>query len=117
MLSHDEAEESDWKLFRARLPGWQEKHIQQLCDEYVAILTGDKRGSDAFWEVEKRIRKDKQTAGVRARMSRSEMPLIILELLHKQIIGWDDLEGFSDSLQSMMKFILLGESEETEKTS
>ena len=26
---------SDWKLFRERLPGWQEKYMERLVEEYI----------------------------------------------------------------------------------
>ena len=51
---------SDWKLFQTLLPQWQEAYTARLCDEYAAILTGPYRGSDAFWEVKRLIRKDKK---------------------------------------------------------
>lgn len=30
--------EKDWKLFRKKLPEWQEKYIDRLCNEYIKIL-------------------------------------------------------------------------------
>ena len=47
--------ESDWKLFRKKLPDWQESHMERLVQEYAAILTGSGKASDKFWELEKRI--------------------------------------------------------------
>lgn len=96
----------DWKLFRDRLPEWQEKYMEQLCDEYAAILTGKNRGSEAFWTIEKRIRADKKRPGVLAEVSRLEMPWIVLGLLKDHAITLDDLTGFSDDLVDRMKFLL-----------
>ena len=89
---------SDWKLFCERLPGWQERHMERLCDEYAAILTGGKRGSGAFREVEKRIHEDKKSPGVQVNLFRSDMDLIILGLLRDNVICMEDLYGFSDDL-------------------
>ncbi len=100
--------EADWKLFRKRLPEWQENHMCRLCDEYAAILTGEKRGSDAFWEIEERIRRDKRGPGVMAEMSRSEMGMIIATLLRDGVIGLDDLEGFSEDLTGRVRFAVGG---------
>ena len=103
-----EPSKADWKLFRERLPEWQEKYMARLCDEYVAILTGWDRGSEAFWAIEKRIRDDKKRPGVMAEVSRSEMPWIILRLLQDDAITMEDLQGFSDELKDRMKFLLGG---------
>ena len=37
-----EPSNADWKLFRERLPEWQENYMARLCDEYAAILTGQR---------------------------------------------------------------------------
>ena len=42
----------DWKLFRQRLPGWQEAHMNRLNQEYANILSGDGNPSDKFWALE-----------------------------------------------------------------
>ena len=65
--------ESDWKLFRQKLPDWQEAYIDKLNREYASLLTGTGTASDKFWELEKRISSDKRRIGVDARMSRSNM--------------------------------------------
>ena len=33
--------EKDWKLFRQKLPGWQEAYMTRICDEYMEILQAD----------------------------------------------------------------------------
>lgn len=103
-----EPSKADWKLFRERLPEWQEKYMARLCDEYAAILTGKDRGSEAFWAIDKRIREDKKRPSVMAEVKRSEMPWIILGLLQDDAITMDDLDGFSDDLKDRMKFLLGG---------
>ena len=103
-----EPPKSDWKLFRERLPEWQEKYMARLCDEYAAILTGKDRGSEAFWAIEKRIIEDKKRPGVMAEVARSKMLYIILDLLQDGAITIDDLEGFSDQLTEKMKFLMEG---------
>ena len=65
--------ETDWKLFRKKLPDWQENYMCKLNKEYAAILAGSGKASDRFWELEKRINEDKHDVSVSTRMSRSNM--------------------------------------------
>ena len=101
--------ESDWKLFRQRLPDWQERHMERLVQEYAALLAGSGAASDKFWALEKRIHGDRRHVGVTARMSRSNMYMNLLSLLHEGTITLDDLVGFSDDLQEKMAFVMRDE--------
>ena len=47
--------QKDWKLFRAKLPGWQEAYMERLNKEYIQILNSEGNPSDIFWTLEKRI--------------------------------------------------------------
>ena len=96
---------SDWKLFQTLLPQWQEAYTARLCDTYAAILTGPYRGSDAFWEVKRLIRKDKKRLAAMAEVEKAEMPLIIAELLREQAITMVDLAQFSPGLRKRVKGI------------
>ena len=96
---------SDWKLFQALLPQWQEVYTARLCDEYAAILTGPYRGSNAFWEVKRLIRKDKKRLNAMAEVEKQEMPLIIAELLREQAITMVDLAQFSPGLRKRVREI------------
>ena len=98
--------EKDWKLFRQKLPQWQENHMEKLCREYLEILRKDTQPSERFWELEKRINDDKHHISVRARMSRSNMDINILGLIGEGVITFDDLVDFSDELQNKMRFIV-----------
>jgi hypothetical protein len=98
--------ESDWKLFRSRLPGWQEACMERLVEEYVSLLAGPGKAYDKFWELDKRIREDQKQVGVAAHMSRSYMYQNILALLIDGVITLDDLEGFTDGLRELMAFLM-----------
>ena len=37
-----ELSKNDWKLFRERLPGWQERYMDKLTREYAEFLTDDR---------------------------------------------------------------------------
>lgn len=112
---YPQVNESDWKLFRSRLPDWQERHMESLIREYAAFLAGSGAASDKFWVLEKRIREDQQHVGVVARMSRSNMYTNLLALLHDGVITLDDLDGFSDDLRERFAFVMRNWSEDDEE--
>ena len=64
---------ADWRLFRERIPGWQEVHMEKLNKEYIELLSGDEPASKKFWALEERIRSDKNTPGVRLQLKKSEI--------------------------------------------
>ena len=97
--------EQDWKLFRKKLPLWQESYMDKLNQEYIRLLSGEGLASDKFWELEKRIREDKRSIGVVADMRRSQMYSNLLSLLVNEIIREDDLEGFSEELSETVKYV------------
>jgi len=100
-----EPTKADWKLYREKLPEWQENYMAKLCNEYAAILTGSGRGSDAFWEIEKRLKQDKKRPGVMVEVKRSEMVWTIIGLLQDGAIQMSNLDEFSDDLKDRIRFI------------
>ena len=44
--------EKDWKLFREKLPVWQEVYMERLTKEYAELLNGDDAASEKFWMLE-----------------------------------------------------------------
>ena len=79
--------EKDWKLFRSRIPDWQEAYMDRLNHEYIELLSGEGNPSDKFWALEERIRQD---------------------LLDEGAITAEDLDGFSDDLRdSLLTYIEL----------
>lgn len=97
--------ELDWKLFRKKLPEWQETHMDKLNQEYATLLAGSGNASEKFWELEKRINSDKKHVGVMVRMSRSNMHQNILALLSEEVITLKDLDDFSEELRENFAFL------------
>ena len=97
-------EESDLKLFRKKLPQWQERHMQKLLNDYASIIGSPGLASDKFWRLEKRLRKDVGHTGVSAEMRRSRMHLNISRLLDEGTITADDLDDFSDDMKEYVSF-------------
>lgn len=94
-----EISKSDWGVFKNNLPLWQERYMDRLNREYCEILQGNGTSSEKFWELEKRVNRDKKSAGVIVRMSRSNMINILVSLLNDNIILQDDLTEFSDEIK------------------
>ena len=94
-----EVSKADWKLFQERIPEWQERNMERLNREYVALLTAEGEASEKFWALEKRIMRDKNSLGVRIQLRKSSMKWDIWELLNDRIISTEDLVGFSDELR------------------
>ena len=38
--------EKDWKLFKQKLPNWQELYMEKLIEQYKTILNSDKIASE-----------------------------------------------------------------------
>jgi hypothetical protein len=101
-----EVSKSDWKLFRERLPEWQEHYMERLIKEYIELLSSPGSASDHFWELEKRIKKDKKNPGVLLEVKKSEAPWDIAAFIGHEIITMDELEGFSEELIEAVQLIL-----------
>lgn len=96
----------DWNLYKAKLPIWQEAYMARLNEEYIQILKREGSPSDNFWELNKRIQKDKKNAGVIVELDRKMAVKTIVDLLNDKIITYDDLEEFSSELKDVVNYFL-----------
>ena len=103
LMEKERYTEQDWKLFRSRIPQWQEDYMGKLNAEYAALLAADGKASDKFWELEKRIRKDRQSVGVCVEMRRSKLIWNLIELANDGVISRADLDGFSEGLLEILE--------------
>jgi hypothetical protein len=101
-----EISKRDWKLFRERLPEWQEHYMERLTKEYIELLSSPGNASDHFWELEKRIKKDKKNPGVLLELRKSEVLWDMAAFVRRKIITMDELEGFSEELIEAVQLIL-----------
>lgn len=101
-----EISEKDWKLFREKLPIWQDTYMDKLNQEYIEILSSSDNPADKFWGLEKRINTDKHKTGVVCEISRSKMVENIISLVVEGVISIDDLSKFSDNLISNVKLMV-----------
>ncbi|SDB49933.1 multidrug transporter [Butyrivibrio sp. INlla16] len=102
-----EVSKHDWKLYRDKVPEWQEGYMARLNAEYIQILQRtDHDASDNFWELEERLNKDKKNPGVTMELRKSEVFWDIARLINDGVITTDDLEDFGDELKKAVKLIL-----------
>ncbi len=95
---------ADWKLFKERLLGWQERFMGKLIKEYSKMLNDKNLSpSDKFWELDKRLKKDKRLTGVSCEMHKSDVVWNLIELYREGAITFEDLDGFSEKLVERVK--------------
>lgn len=94
-----DVKESDWRLFRTRLPLWQHAWTEKLEQGYIRLLEDEEKSpEERFWELEQRIRRDRLSPGVEAALSRSSMLQTLCQLLEEGVIAMEDLDGMSEEL-------------------
>ena len=101
-----EISKADWKLFREKVPEWQERYMEKLVQKYVKLLTSPGDASEHFWELEKRIRNDKKHPGVMMQLEKGEAIWDIAILIRKRVITVKDLDEFSQELKDAVAAIL-----------
>lgn len=101
-----EVSKSDWKLFRERLPQWQERYMERLVKKYMDLLGSDMPASDKFWKLEKRIKNDSKNPGVILQLRKSSMIFDIVEMINLKVISLDDVNDFSEELKDEIKMLL-----------
>ena len=104
MIPVYEVNEKDWKLFRNKIVEWQEAYIDKINKEYINLLSSGERPGTKFWALEKRIRNDKNDAGVVVEMKRSKLIDNVAALLDEGAITMNDLEEFSDEFKERVRF-------------
>jgi hypothetical protein len=98
-----EISKADWKLFRARLPEWQEKYMERLTKEYIELLSSSEPASTRFWELEKRIKEDRRHPGVILEMRKSTAAWNIATLVAGDVITLDDVQTSTATVLGAIK--------------
>ncbi len=105
-MNNSNISEKDWRLFRQKVPGWQERYMERLCRDYSELLNGDGAPSEKFWALHDRIKDDKRGIGVLIEMRRSLMLQNLVRLLREAVITPEELDGFSDELREQVNIFL-----------
>ena len=101
-----EISKADWKLYRERVGGWQERYMERLIKKYIKLLSSEGNASDHFWELEKKINRDKKHPGVIIELQKPTAIWDIADFVSKKVIKMEDLEGFSQDLIDAVELIL-----------
>ena len=88
----------DQLLFCKKSPDGR-KRISGGWTKYIELLSRDGSEAKKFWELYKRIRRDKRCTGLQAEMRSSEILANLCRLVNEGAIGYDDLDGFSEELR------------------
>ena len=97
----------DWKLYREKLPGWQERYMEGLVKEYIEMLSDDDMpASEKFWTLEKRIKNDRKHPGVIIEVSKSNALYDIIRFINLNVITYDDIADFSEDLKQDVELLL-----------
>ena len=80
--------------------------MERLTKEYIALLSAPGNASDHFWELEKRIKRDRKHPGVILELKKSDAIWDIAMYVGQKVITMDELAGFSDDLIDAVKLIL-----------
>ena len=104
-MNYQSFNEKDWKLFRQKVPEWQEAYMNRLNEEYIQLLSENAAPSNKFWGLERRIKADRNKSGVQLDMRRSMMIANLIQLIGEEVISLDDLAGFSDEPRERLEFL------------
>lgn len=98
-----EITKADWKLFRERVPEWQERYMDKLEKEYIKYLESDEAASTKWWGLREKIHDDYNCPGVRLDLIKRNVDSDLVRLIMWGVITEDDLDGFSGELTDMVE--------------
>ena len=95
-------QETDWKLFRRRVPEWRERYLEQQNQALRALLEQpNQTPTTIFWQVKKFT--DEQAYVLVECFdghSRSTMERFIVIMYSHRVIARADIDEFSEELQA-----------------
>ena len=100
-----EPSKKDWKLYREKVPGWQENYMERLIEDYVSYLSSTEPASTKFWTMEKRMKQDKKKPGVCIEISKGNMIFDLVRFLQDEVIVFSDLDEFSEKLRETVRLL------------
>ena len=99
--------ESDWKLFRKRVPAWRERYLEEKNAALHRLLDQpDQTPTTIFWQC-------KEFANEQARVlvhcfdghSRTKMGEFLALMIRHKVVGQTDLDEFSEELQARLGWL------------
>ena len=97
--------ESDWKVFRRRVPEWRERYLSLKNQEIIAILTEkDKTPTEQFWDAKEKMKEEARIlVDCLDGHSRSKMDWYLFLMYRHGLIQNADLEEFSEELREQIR--------------
>ncbi len=104
----DNPKESDWKLFRKKVPEVRERYLMAKNDELVRMLMDrEKTPTECFWDTFDKMKKEKKILeDCLDRHSRSYMFTAMILMRRHGMLKREDLKDFSSELQSEIEEVL-----------
>lgn len=99
--------ESDWKVFRKRVPELRERYLRVRNAELAALVADEAlTPTERFWNLEERAREiAKILRECLDGYSRSKMVLSMILMRRHGMLSDEDLEQFSDELREHLRSI------------
>lgn len=96
--------ESDWKLFRQRVPEWRERYLAKKNSEIVAMLIDPaKTPTERFWDAKEQMGKQaKILVSCLDGHSRSTMTMYLYLMYGHGLVVDADLAEFSEALRNQI---------------
>jgi len=96
--------ESDWKLFRKRVPEWRERYLTTKNKEIIDLLSDEaKTPTEQFWNAKKEMDEQaKILVNCLDGHSRSSMHWYLFLMHRHGLIEDTDLEAFSEGLRDQV---------------
>ena len=93
--------ESDWKIFRKRVPEWRERYLLYKNEEIIGILTDpSKTPTERFWDAKRKIEEEARILiDCLDGHSRSKMAWYLQFMHHCGLMQDSDLHEFSEALR------------------
>ena len=80
--------------------------MEKLTREYAEFLTDDRcQPSERFWTLNKRIREDRRKPGVQLELRKQNVVFDLAHLIADGAVLLDELDGFSEELQNMVRVL------------
>ena len=96
--------ESDWKIFRKRVPEWRERYLNVKNQEIIAVLTDkNKTPTEQFWDAKEKMKEEARIlVDCLDGHSRSKMLYYLILMYRHGLIQDVDLEEFSQELREQI---------------
>ncbi len=107
-MTNNQPTEADWKNYKSIVPGLRERYLSKRNTELIAILSRDSNTpTENFWNTSERMKEIvKIVSDCLDDHRRSRMLNNLMLMYFHEMIGDDDLNGFSDEVRRRISTIV-----------